>query len=97
MTTLSRFQLEFHRFGGWKDSTARLGGAPPTSSTFWRPPPEPPPSTQAICDQESKMDQMVNGWQIALDLGRYGTKYRYRAAWTFFAVGGNLVEDASTR
>ena len=28
------------------------------------------------------------------DLGRYGTKYTYRAAWTFFGVGGNLVEDA---
>ena len=40
------------------------------------------------------MGEMVNGWQIARDLGRYGTKYLYRAAWTFFAVGGNLVEDA---
>ena len=40
------------------------------------------------------MGEMVNGWQIARDLGRYGTKYTYRAAWTFFAVGGNLVEDA---
>ena len=49
---------------------------------------------QAIRDQESKMGEMVNGWQIARDLGRYGTKYTYRAAWTFFAVGGNLVEDA---
>src|SRR5262249_41477659 len=28
------------------------------------------------------------------DLGRYGTRYPYRAAWTYFAVGGNLVEDA---
>ena len=49
---------------------------------------------QTIRDQESEMGQMVNGWQIARDLGRYGTKYTYRAAWTFFAVGGNLVEDA---
>ncbi len=40
------------------------------------------------------MGEMVNGWQIARDLGRYGTKYLYRAAWTFFAVGGNLVQDA---
>ncbi len=40
------------------------------------------------------MGDMINGWQIARDLGRYGTKYTYRAAWTFFAVGGNLVEDA---
>ena len=49
---------------------------------------------QAIRAEESKMGEMVNGWQIARDLGRYGTKYPYRAAWTFFAVGGNLVEDA---
>ena len=49
---------------------------------------------QAIRAEEAKMGEMVNGWQIARDLGRYGTKYTYRAAWTFFAVGGNLVEDA---
>jgi len=47
-----------------------------------------------IRDTESKMGEMVNGWQVARDLGRYGTKYAYRAAWTYFAVGGNLVEDA---
>ena len=49
---------------------------------------------QAIRAEEAKMGEMVNGWQIARDLGHYGTKYPYRAAWTFFAVGGNLVEDA---
>src|SRR5262245_31489557 len=49
---------------------------------------------QTIRDEESKMGEMVNGWQVARDLGRYGTKYAYRAAWTFFAVGGNVVEDA---
>ena len=36
----------------------------------------------------------VNGWRIALDLGRYGTQYPYRAGWTFYGVGGNLAEDA---
>ena len=40
------------------------------------------------------MGEKVNGWQIARDLGRYGTNYTYRAAWTFYGVGGNLVEDA---
>src|SRR5262245_26874420 len=49
---------------------------------------------QAIREEESKMGEMVNGWQVARDLGRYGTRYTYRAAWTFFAVGGNVVEDA---
>jgi hypothetical protein len=36
----------------------------------------------------------INGWDVALDLGRYGTNYPYRAAWTFYAIGGNLAEDA---
>jgi len=49
---------------------------------------------KAIREEESKMGEMVNGWQLARDLGRYGTKYTYRAAWTFFAVGGNVIEDA---
>ena len=49
---------------------------------------------QAIRAGEAKMGEMINGWQIARDLGRYETKYTYRATWTFFGVGGNLVEDA---
>src|SRR5262245_38008409 len=48
----------------------------------------------AIRATESQMGEMVNGWQVARDLGRYGTRYTYRAAWTFFGVGGNVVEDA---
>ena len=49
---------------------------------------------QAVRAEQAHMGEMVNGWQIARDLGHYGTRYPYRAAWTFFAVGGNLVEDA---
>jgi hypothetical protein len=49
---------------------------------------------QDVRAEEARMGEMVNGWQIARDLGRYGTKYLYRAAWTYFGVGGNLVEDA---
>ena len=45
-------------------------------------------------DYKSKMGEKINGWMVTLDVGRYGTKYAYRAAWTFYAVGGNLVEDA---
>ncbi len=48
----------------------------------------------AIREQEAHLGEHVNGWQVALDLGRYGAKYAYRAAWTFFGVGGNLIEDA---
>ncbi len=44
--------------------------------------------------RETPRGKMVNGWQIALDMGRYGTKYAYRAGWTFYGVGGNLAEDA---
>ena len=49
---------------------------------------------QAIRDEEPKLGERVNGWNLSRDLGRYGTEYTYRAAWTFFGVGGNLVEDA---
>lgn len=49
---------------------------------------------RAIEDGHAKMGEVVNGWQLARDLGKYGIKYAYRATWTYFAVGGNLVEDA---
>jgi hypothetical protein len=44
--------------------------------------------------KETVRGKVVNGWQIALDLGRYEKKYAYRAGWTFYGVGGNLAEDA---
>jgi len=44
--------------------------------------------------KETPRGKDVNGWRIALDLGRYGTQYAYRAGWTFYGVGGNLAEDA---
>ena len=44
--------------------------------------------------KETDRGEIVNGWQIALDMGRYGKKYAYRAGWTFYGVGGNLPEDA---
>jgi len=43
---------------------------------------------------ETARGKNVNGWEITLDMGRYGTNYPYRASWTFFGVGGNLAEDA---
>ena len=43
---------------------------------------------------QTQRGKNINGWDMALDLGKYGTKYPYRAAWTFYAVGGNLAEDA---
>ncbi len=44
--------------------------------------------------RETPRGKNVNGWEITLDMGRYGTNYPYRASWTFFGVGGNLPEDA---
>ena len=44
--------------------------------------------------RETVRGKNVNGWEITLDMGRYGTNYPYRASWTFFGVGGNLAEDA---
>ena len=44
--------------------------------------------------QEATRGKEVNGWEITLDMGRYGTNYPYRASWTFYGVGGNLAEDA---
>ena len=44
--------------------------------------------------RETQRGKEVNGWEITLDMGRYGTNYPYRASWTFFGVGGNLAEDA---
>jgi len=40
------------------------------------------------------MGKEGNGWTMALDGGRYGTNYLNRAAWTYFAIGTNLAEDA---
>jgi hypothetical protein len=39
------------------------------------------------------LGEMVNGWSLAYDIGRYTTPL-FRAAWTFVGVGGNLLEDA---
>jgi hypothetical protein len=44
--------------------------------------------------RDTKRGKEVNGWEITLDMGRYGKNYPYRASWTFFGVGGNLPEDA---
>ncbi len=49
---------------------------------------------KAMMEEAKHLGKMVNGWSMSYDLGRYGTKYAYRAAWTFVGVGGNLPEDA---
>jgi hypothetical protein len=40
------------------------------------------------------LGKIVNNWGLTYDMGRYGTRYAYRTAWTFGGIGGNLLEDA---
>jgi len=37
---------------------------------------------------------LVNGWQVRTNLGRYGTQYMLRAMVTVFGVGANLPQDS---
>jgi len=48
----------------------------------------------ALAEEAKKLGEMVNNWGLTYDMGRYGTRYAYRAAWTFVGIGGNLIEDA---
>lgn len=49
---------------------------------------------KAMMEEANHLGKIVNGWSLSYDLGKYGTRYVYRAAWTYFGVGGNLLEDA---
>jgi hypothetical protein len=50
---------------------------------------------KAALEAETKnLGKIVNGWTLTYDMGRYGTKYSYRATWTYGGIGGNLIEDA---
>jgi len=48
----------------------------------------------AMAAEMNSLGKMVNQWGLTYDMGRYGTKYAYRAAWTFVGIGGNVIEDA---
>ncbi len=49
---------------------------------------------KAMMKESSQLGKIVNGWSLTYDMGKYGTRYAYRAAWTYFGVGGNVLEDA---
>lgn len=49
---------------------------------------------QEIVAARAELGKQRNGWHVTRDVGRYGDRYAYRAAWTFYAPGGSLVEDA---
>lgn len=64
------------------------------------------PSTMSVLDQAAAQAQreilsttqnignIVNGWNIALDLGTYGTDYLKRAVIAYAGIGANLPQDA---
>lgn len=49
---------------------------------------------KAIMKESTQLGKIVNGWSLTYDMGKYGTRYPYRAAWTYFGIGGNILEDA---
>lgn len=49
---------------------------------------------QRIQQAVSSIGKDVNGWRVALDLGRYGTDYLRRAATAWQGLGANLPQDA---
>jgi hypothetical protein len=49
---------------------------------------------KAMMKESTQLGKIVNGWSLTYDMGKYGTRYAYRAAWTYFGIGGNILEDA---
>ncbi|MBF4491564.1 DUF1254 domain-containing protein [Flavobacterium sp. MR2016-29] len=49
---------------------------------------------EAMMKESAQLGKIVNGWSLTYDMGKYGTRYTYRAAWTYFGIGGNILEDA---
>jgi hypothetical protein len=68
--------------------TASIRACRTPSPQVWK------PERRRSARRKTHLGEHVNGWQVTLDMGRYGTRYAYRAAWTFLGVGGNLIEDA---
>ena len=48
----------------------------------------------ALVEEMKQLGKNVNNWMLTYDMGRYGARYAYRAAWTFGGFVGNLLEDA---
>lgn len=49
---------------------------------------------KAMMAESKQLGKIRNGWSLTYDMGKYGTRYTYRAAWTFIGFGGNILEDA---
>lgn len=49
---------------------------------------------KAIVEHKQNAGKNINGWEVTLDTGKYGTDYLQRAYVAVFGLGANLPEDA---
>lgn len=47
-----------------------------------------------IAEAKKPQGKVVNGWDIMVDIGRYGTNYLFRSVVALVGLGANLPEDA---
>jgi hypothetical protein len=50
--------------------------------------------TQLAAGAQASFGESVNGWDVSMHLGRYGTDYAFRAGVALLGLGANLPEDA---
>jgi hypothetical protein len=49
---------------------------------------------QITAEMKKRRGQIINGWQVMFDVGRYGTDYLWRGTVAMIGIGANLPEDA---
>ncbi|SIO22113.1 Uncharacterized conserved protein [Singulisphaera sp. GP187] len=47
-----------------------------------------------IAEAKKPQGKLVNGWDMMMDIGRYGTNYQFRAVVALVGLGANLPDDA---
>jgi hypothetical protein len=47
-----------------------------------------------FAEAKKPQGKVVNGWDMMMDIGQYGTKYQFRAVVALVGLGANLPEDA---
>lgn len=51
-------------------------------------------ATKSINKNVDNIGKIINGWGVALDIGKYGTDYLKRATVAKIGIGANLPQDA---